>query len=186
MLYHVLVVPCEHPTDVAYSLDLTEEQVLERVKAPYESGGPLLVSGRTFQAEEIKKVQVSRTNDPSAVVLPDVRRVLSSSHGIVNQLMPAQRWMITDGRFSDDVTDQFLTSPMPLARARARDNTAVEERAESWVWPLASGAASAILVGTILQAIELLPLWLSGILTGVVFALVVGAYGYVRHRRQSR
>jgi hypothetical protein len=115
MPYHVLVVPREHPTDVAYSLDLTEQQVIDRVKKPYESGSPLLVSGRTFRAGEIKEVQVSHTDEPSTVVLQEVGRVLSSSRSIVSQLMPPQRWMITDGRFSTNVTDQFLTRPMPDA-----------------------------------------------------------------------
>jgi uncharacterized membrane protein YeaQ/YmgE (transglycosylase-associated protein family) len=186
MPYHVLVVPREHPTDVAYSLDLTEQQVIERVQRPYESGGALVVSGRTIRPGDIKEVQISCTEDPSAVVLLEVRRILASSRSIVNQLMPPQRWMITDHRFSEDVTDRFLIRPMPDVDRIAEGDVNAGRRGEGWLWPLIAAAVVAVLAGAVLRAMEELAWWVGLIVAVVVFALIVAVYAIVRHRRRAR
>ena len=104
----------------------------------------------------------------------------------MNQLMPPQRWMITDDRFSEDVTDRFLTRPMPdVTRAVERDVDG-GHRGEGWLWPLVGAAVVAVLAGAVLRAMEQLAWWVGLIIAVVVFALIVAVFAIVRHRRRTR
>lgn len=149
MQYHVRVTPKTSPTRYAVELDLTERDVIQRVKKPFEAGRAILVGGKPFRVDEIEEIRISSTNLPSAAILPDVRAMMEESRRSGNVLVglaSAQSYLVTDSRFSTNVTGHFLTKAPPLSPSEpaTRVDGLVDKRAAgwwSWTWPVVSALA---------------------------------------------
>jgi len=188
MPYHVLVEPKQSPMKYAVELDLTELEVVDRVQKPFEAGRPILVGGKPFRIEEIEKIRVSYTDRPSAEVLREVRSMMEESRrsgNIIVNLGSAQSYLITDRRFSSNVTGRFLTKapPLPSSTPSSRAPSTMETKQNDWlpwVWAL----MSAVAIWLVTRWLDVLSIGWATIVCLIAFAVLICVQLlWRRHRR---
>src|SRR5438034_11785166 len=94
------------------ALDLTEEQLNERFLKPYRRGLPITTRGKTIPLEEIERLHINYTEEPSSVLIPRIRerlRARDASSGVVVLGGPGPDWYVTsEGK---DLTDELIMVP---------------------------------------------------------------------------
>lgn len=114
-------------------LDLSYDDLISRFLEPYREGLPIVVGGRTIPIDDLTKIRISRTGQPSAELRPSVQ----AERGRQELLTPvSEDWRVA--RTGEDVTDRFISEPpgnaavpsvpvLPIAPSR-RAAPYVEER----------------------------------------------------------
>ena len=59
-------------------LDLTPEELERRINAPYATGQPITINGKTIQPEDIERVRVRKTEEDSTYFRPAVEHMVAS------------------------------------------------------------------------------------------------------------
>jgi predicted nucleotide-binding protein len=102
--YHVRVTLKSDRTFDEVKLDLTRDMLIERFIEPYESGNPIITSGKTIDVLDIERLKINRTNSPSKTLIPIIRDRRRASKSIV--LGISNEWYVTEE--GEDVTDDFI------------------------------------------------------------------------------
>ena len=103
IFYHVKI----HRKSVSIAvvkLDLTEEQLKERVIVPYENGQPIVLTGIPVQPENISQIKITKTNEDSTKIRPVVRAERANA-----EYLPLG--ITEEGEIVEkgaDVTDEFI------------------------------------------------------------------------------
>lgn len=79
MPYHVRITPRSDRSHTEVKLDLTKEQLEERFLTPYREGRPIIMGGKTINANDIERIRISETQMSSRELLPIVIKERQSS-----------------------------------------------------------------------------------------------------------
>lgn len=111
MFYHLRIVR-QRDKKSTVKLDLTEDQLEERVLAPHRTGAPFMLSGEVHHWHDIERIRINRTEEPSEVLRPVVkaeRERIERESPVVVIGGPGLDWYIAES--GEDVTDEVLTRP---------------------------------------------------------------------------
>ncbi len=108
MFYHVRIEFQEKREHDECKVDMDLDTLERKVLVPYRSGGPIVLSGRTIQAREIKRVRISRSDEPArsfyaAIKADDDRSSVTVLGG------PSMEWRAAAR--AEDVTDEMIEGP---------------------------------------------------------------------------
>jgi len=106
-LYHVRISVAGERSDET-KLDLTEGQLEQQFLGPYREGRPITVNGRVVQIENLERIRISRSDQPSK----DLIRVLQDEDRASPVALvggPSYAWRAA-GR-AEDVTDALISGP---------------------------------------------------------------------------
>jgi predicted nucleotide-binding protein len=106
MPYHVRITLKSDPGHDEVKLDLSEEQLKERILALYEQGRPIVIGGRTIPPDDIQRVNITHTDQSSEQLIPAVRAERRASAFIT---MTSDEWYVADK--GKNVTDDFIKGP---------------------------------------------------------------------------
>lgn len=102
--YHVRITLKSDRIFDEVKLDLTKDTLIERFIEPYESGYPIITSGKTIDVLDIERLKINRTNSPSKTLIPIIRDRRKASKSIA--LGISNEWYVTEE--GEDVTDDFI------------------------------------------------------------------------------
>jgi len=102
--YHVRITLKSNQNFDEIKLDLTKDTLIERFIKPYESGHPIITSGKTIDIFDIDRLKINRTNSPSKTLIPIIRDRRRASKSITLGL--SNEWYVT--KEGEDVTDDFI------------------------------------------------------------------------------
>ncbi len=109
--YHVCVTPKSDKSKVEARLDLTREELEERILAPYRKGLPIVIGGKSIQNDDIERIRISKTDQDSnhvgKVVAEERRRGAASGFLYIGG--PSTDELIANK--GEDITDEFITGP---------------------------------------------------------------------------
>jgi hypothetical protein len=103
MPFHVRINPKSNPSVDEVKLDLTAEQLEQRFLDPYREGRPIVIGGKTIPSDDINRIQISFTLQPSDTILPIVRREREQSNVIT---FISDQWYVAER--GQDVTDDYI------------------------------------------------------------------------------
>lgn len=106
MPFHVRITPKSDRTNDEIKLDMTKEQLEERILAPYREGRPIVIGGKTIPPDDIEKIHLNETEETSDELIPKIREERRKSNVIV---MISDEWYVTSK--GKDVTDDYITGP---------------------------------------------------------------------------
>ena len=106
MPYHVRISTKSDPGHDEVRLDLSEKELLGRFIEPYRQGKPIVIGGRTVPPDDLQRIRVNLTEEPSEELLVQIRVERLGSHLAVQ--IPDEWYVADKGR---DVTDDFVTGP---------------------------------------------------------------------------
>ena len=109
--YHVRITLNSDPSNVEVELDLSLEKLNERFVGPYRSGKPIVISGRAITSEDIRSVQINKTQrdsqDLNTVLLQ--QQMASGSYMMVDHKGRLPADLLADN--GENVTSEFITGP---------------------------------------------------------------------------
>jgi hypothetical protein len=105
--FHVRVSRRSRPQEDAVRLDLSRDDLESRFLGPRREGRPIVVGGTVIPIDDLAKLRISMSSQPSAALLsqPSVREKIAAGRTFAT---PAE-WLIAD--LCEDVTDEFITEP---------------------------------------------------------------------------
>lgn len=102
--YHVRVSTLSQPSWDEVRLDLTEQDLEDRILRPYREGRPIVIGGVTVPPADLRRLRVSLTEKPSGELLAEAEQL--------KQRRPMAypiEWYIAD--LGSNVTDDVITGP---------------------------------------------------------------------------
>jgi predicted nucleotide-binding protein len=107
MPFHVRITPKSMPAHDEVRLDLTRQQLEERIVAPYRQGEPITIGGWTILPHEILRILITSTDVPSKQLFPRVRA--DRRFGNVTDPARPDTWNVA--AMGEDVTDEMVKAP---------------------------------------------------------------------------
>lgn len=162
--YHVRISVVGAPHDEVKN-DLDEETLERQILAPYRSGAPLTINGKTLTWDDVDRVRVSASEEASSAIIDRLRAEDRDSR-VVSLGGPGYGWRAAAR--ARDVTDELITGPpgteppqpalsvptlAPISTSTRDDRLAGPPNAVFVVAGRDSRAASAI--GDLLRALSL-------------------------------
>lgn len=123
MPFHVRINPKSNPSLDEVKLDLTAEQLEQRFLDPYREGKPIVIGGKTIPPDDINRIQISFTPQPSDALLPIVRHEREQSNVIT---FISDQWYVAER--GQDVTDDYITGPPGAGISHSSNPTEPEFR----------------------------------------------------------
>src|ERR1700738_1072927 len=87
---------------------MTLEQLKRQFLEPYRAGHPITVSGRTMDIQDVERLRIAQSDQPSATIIATLRAEDQASSVVVIG-GPSYEWRAAARAV--DVTDDFITSP---------------------------------------------------------------------------
>lgn len=106
--WHVIVSSGNQRRDDAVVVDKTRDWVEDRVLAPRRLGDPIALSGRTLTWEEIERVRITVSDEPSDVLIEEIKAEDRASQ-IAMLGGPSYTWRAAAR--AEDVTDELIEGP---------------------------------------------------------------------------
>src|SRR5437870_5398888 len=107
MPFHVRITRRSNKSHDEVKLDLSGEELEERFLAPYREGRSIVIGGMTIPPDDIDRIRVTETDQPSEQILPIVRRERQTSAVLVLGL--SDEWQVA--KRGKDITDKLITGP---------------------------------------------------------------------------
>ena len=101
--YHVRVTQASRSTVAEVRLDITFDELERRFLQPYRLGQPIAIAGKSIPTDDLERVRISKTENPSDHYRSQAEEVRSRRSGVVL----STEWYIAD--LAEDVTDEFIT-----------------------------------------------------------------------------
>lgn len=109
--YHVRITALSDPSEVEIELDLDLEGLTKRFIDPYKKGIAILISGRTIARQDLKRMQINKTEKDSTSINADLLEGLRAR----NTIMPVDLRGRLDSKLlaeqGQDVTAEFVAGP---------------------------------------------------------------------------
>jgi predicted nucleotide-binding protein len=105
--FHVRITRRSNKSHDEVKLDLSGEDLEERFLAPYRDGRSIVIGGMTIPPDDIDRIRVTETDQPSDQILPIVRRERQNSGVLV--LGISDEWRVA--KYGKDITDQLIQGP---------------------------------------------------------------------------
>ncbi len=126
MPYHVRITTKSAPYDEV-GLDLTEEELQERILQPYRDGNSIVIGGRTISADDFARIRINYTDESSEQLLPLVKA--ERRKNTIYSGPPGASEVAKRGR---DVTDQSSRvqrgPPLAPKPRRVSERPSIQER----------------------------------------------------------
>ena len=107
MLYHIQI-HHKHSVD-EYKINLTEEELIERIVQPYETGVPIVINGTTINLGLILRIKIFETEDNLDPIVEEFENRYKADRNASKIFDAAPVWKaIETGK---DVTDKYITGP---------------------------------------------------------------------------
>lgn len=110
--YHVRVTKKSNRTHDALELDLSEDDLKERIVNRFLDGKSFMVGGQPIPASDVEIIRINVTKDPSKVLLPEIKARLEAERRNSSVLViggPSDEWYVTEE--GEDVTRLFIKHP---------------------------------------------------------------------------
>ncbi|WP_338826113.1 hypothetical protein MTBGP_04230 [Moorella thermoacetica] len=107
MYYHVRITQKSTKKDEV-KVDLTEEQMLQRVVVPYEQGESITISGKTITPNNIDRIRINRSKENAGEIIKQIK-IEDRLSPIILLRGPSDEWRAADR--AEDVTDQYIKGP---------------------------------------------------------------------------
>ena len=101
--YHVRVTQASRGGIAEVRLDITFDELERRFLQPYRLGQPIAIAGKSIPTDDLERIRISRTENPSDHYRGQAEEVQSRKSGVV----PSTEWYIAD--LAEDVTDELIT-----------------------------------------------------------------------------
>ncbi len=117
MKYHVRI--DRRDKDSEWIFDLSDEELIERIVRPYETGENLFLNGTTVELEEIERVEIRRTQKPIEQIVDEIRnrrneaRRRRANAGFVS-FRPVRVSKEEAYRTGENVLEEFISGPPNL------------------------------------------------------------------------
>lgn len=105
--YHVRVETKSDDLRHRAGLDWSWEQLEQRLLVPYREGRALVIGGETITLDNLRRVRITTTDEPSSTIQPKVRAAQAQSN--VFDLTTSESWDIAS--WGDEVTEELITGP---------------------------------------------------------------------------
>lgn len=106
VIYHVRITINDELSDLV-ALDLSHDDLVERVITPYEKGNPIVLRGRTVALQNLKELRISQTDEHSSQIIPRIKA--EQANWTVRAPISLEWYAAKSGI---DVTDKFIkTAP---------------------------------------------------------------------------
>jgi len=73
MNYHVRISLKSQKSSDETKTDFSEEQLRVRILEPYEQGEPIIVNGKTIQPDDVERIRISRSQEPSPQIIQRIK-----------------------------------------------------------------------------------------------------------------
>lgn len=115
MFYHIQI-HHKNSSDEC-KINLTEEELIERIIRPYESGIPIVINGTTIKLDLINRIKIFETGDNLDSVVEAFENKRRADRNPYKIFDSSPTWKaIETGK---DVTDKFITGPAGHRKAEA-------------------------------------------------------------------
>ena len=108
MYYHVRITQKTSRTSDETKVDLSEEELTERFLKLYEHGLPIIINGKTIPLEDIERIRISKSEEPSEHFIRQLKAEDRASP-IASFVGPSYEWLAADR--AADVTDELILGP---------------------------------------------------------------------------
>ena len=102
MYFHVRIEQKSQKSTDETRVDMTDEQLRERILHPYELGEPIIINGKTIPPSDINRVRIGKSEQPSQVLIEQIKDEDRRSSVVVLG-GPSYEWQAADK--ADDITD---------------------------------------------------------------------------------
>ncbi|HKZ87823.1 MAG TPA: hypothetical protein VJ066_01535 [Candidatus Bathyarchaeia archaeon] len=114
MYYHIRISQKSNTKRDETKVDLSEEELFERFIKLYEGGIPIIINGKTIPSDDIERIRISKSDQPSKVLIQQIRAEDRAS-SVVFIGGPSYEWQAADR--AEDITDQLILGPPGYKRA---------------------------------------------------------------------
>ena len=119
--FHVRVTRNSDSSRTYVRLDLSEEQLEERVLLPYREGRPIVIGGTTIPIGDIKQIRINTTEESAETIRLRVRAQMRESRFI--SFSTPEDWYVAD--YGPEATDDFITGPPGTCASAITENSAM-------------------------------------------------------------
>lgn len=105
--YHVRITQKSSKWDDEVKLDLSLEELNQRILDSYHDGRPITIGGKAIATDDIERIVITKTVQDSTVLRSEAEQQKKQS-GIITPAISVE-WYIAD--MGEDVTDEFITGP---------------------------------------------------------------------------
>jgi predicted nucleotide-binding protein len=105
MNYHVRISLKSQKSSDETKTDFTEEQLQTRIIEPYEQGEPIILNGKTIQPNDIERIRISKSEEPSKLIIEQIREADRRSN-VISLGGPSLAWRAASR--AQDVTDEYI------------------------------------------------------------------------------
>jgi predicted nucleotide-binding protein len=112
MPFHVRITTRSSKSDDELALDLSREQLEDRFLKPYRRGFPIVTGGKTIPLDDIERLRINYTEEPSSELIPRIQARLKAQRDRSGVLVfggPGPSWYVTTE--GTNVTDDLITGP---------------------------------------------------------------------------
>jgi predicted nucleotide-binding protein len=106
MYYHIRISQKSSKSHGEVKLDLSEEQLCQRYIQPYETGLPIIINGKTIPIEDIDRISVSGSDEPSSTLIENIKWEDRNSPVVI---IGGSSYAWQAAERATDVTDDFIT-----------------------------------------------------------------------------
>ncbi len=112
MYYHVRITEKSKNIFDEIELDLNEERLRSQFLTPYENNESIFIDGKTIPPDDIERIKISRTEDNSSTLIPNIRARKERFYGLPR---PSDGWYVA--KEGEDVTYKFILGPPGYKRS---------------------------------------------------------------------
>ena len=109
--YHVRITAVSDPSEVEIEHDLDLEGLTKRFIDPYKKGVAILISGRTIAPQDLKRMQINKTEKDSTSINADLLEGLRARNTIVPVDLRGRLGSKLLAKQGQDVTAEFVAGP---------------------------------------------------------------------------
>jgi predicted nucleotide-binding protein len=127
MPFHVRISSRSSRSKDEVVLDLSREQLEDRILKPYRRGLPIVTGGKTIPLEDIERLRISYTDEPASELIPRIKARLQAQRdrsGVVVLGGPGPSWYVPNE--GTNLTDELITGP-PGGESASEESRADEE-----------------------------------------------------------
>lgn len=132
MYYHIRISQKSIKSRGEVKLDIDEEQLKKRYIEPYDNGQPIIINGKTILSDDIDRVKISQSTEPSSNLIRQIRADDSNSSVLIIG-GPSDAWRAA-GK-ANDVTDEFIMgAPGSKKTIDVTENTKIIDKSNKKVF----------------------------------------------------
>ena len=126
MFYHIRITQKSNENHDETKVDLSKDQLIERFLIPYEKGLPIIINGKTIPSNDIERVKISKSKEPTDKIIPQIEYEDRNSN-VIFVGGPSYKWRAASR--AEDITDELILGP-PGFKAEGSKNMELNEKTQ--------------------------------------------------------